>query len=194
MLTKKLDNDLVTGTQGIVRAFVTRRQYSTAEAEGRLDGLVDGSPPPATTGDFLEPRYPVVLFKTSTGRARTLICAPRRFEHEYLCKGEMAKAVRRQVPLTLSWAMSIHKAQGQTLDYACVNLRGIFTEGQAYTAISRARTMGGLQITNFSRSAVLTDQSALRYTCSTPTAESLLKPAHISEWFDPPHLARMSAR
>ncbi|GAA0139220.1 hypothetical protein LIER_35049 [Lithospermum erythrorhizon] len=48
--------------------------------------------------------------------------------------------VRRQVPLRLCFAMSINKAQGQTLDYVGLYLKQpVFTHGQLYVAISRAK-------------------------------------------------------
>lgn len=40
-------------------------------------------------------------------------------------------------------------SSGATLDYVVVDLKGCFTSGQAYVALSRARTMLGLQIKNF---------------------------------------------
>ena len=44
-----------------------------------------------------------------------------------------------QFPLMLSWALTIHRAQGQTLDMAVVNLRQAFSAGQTYVALSRCR-------------------------------------------------------
>ncbi|CUS13897.1 unnamed protein product [Tuber aestivum] len=56
---------------------------------------------------------------------------------------------RIQVPLVLAWAFTIHKAQGQTLDSAKLNLDRPFVPGQAYVGLSRTRVSQNLQILNY---------------------------------------------
>ncbi len=46
----------------------------------------------------------------------------------------------KQFPLSLGYAMTIHKAQGKTLDAVVVDIsRGAFAHGQTYVALSRTR-------------------------------------------------------
>ena len=50
-----------------------------------------------------------------------------------------------QFPFILAWAVTVHKAQGLTLDRIRIDLgRGMFAPGQAYVALSRCRTLDGI--------------------------------------------------
>ncbi len=58
---------------------------------------------------------------------------------------------RRQIPLILAWANTIHKAQGCTLDCAQIDLGAtLFDFGQGYTALSRVKSLECLSIVTFS--------------------------------------------
>lgn len=54
-----------------------------------------------------------------------------------------------QIPLTLAWAITIHKSQGLTFDNIVIHSKGMFCPGQLYVALSRCRTLEGIATDNF---------------------------------------------
>ncbi len=52
-----------------------------------------------------------------------------------------------QLPIRLSWATTIHKAQGKTFKKATIDFQnGTFSHGQAYVALSRCENLQGLHL------------------------------------------------
>lgn len=84
-----------------------------------------------------------------------------REEFEYETKGEF-KLIKKQVPLKLAWAVSVHSCQGSTLDYVKADIgHSIFAYGQCYTAISRVKSLEGLTLIDYTRSSIKANPKVL---------------------------------
>jgi ATP-dependent DNA helicase PIF1 len=160
MLIKNMDDTLVNGSLGKVVAFMddgTFDYYNKHEEEFHGDSgdeaflrrkkLRGMSLDPKNGGISTARKWPVVSFIQPDGTERHLLCQPELWKIE-LPNGEV-QAQRQQVPLILAWALSIHKAQGQTLQRVKVDLGRVFEKGQAYVALSRATSQSGLQVSRF---------------------------------------------
>ena len=67
------------------------------------------------------------------------------------------QATRTQFPLTLAWAVSIHKCQGLTLSEIVIDMtctKDKFKPGEAYVAFSRVKTLDKLHIINHTQSQI----------------------------------------
>ena len=71
----------------------------------------------------------------------------------------------QQIPLRLAWAVTVHKAQGQTYDEVIIDMgRGAFSPGQTYVALSRVRSLEGLYLTRAIRmNDIMVDQDVVRF-------------------------------
>jgi len=79
--------------------------------------------------------------------------------------GTQSTLYRKQLPLRLGWALTIHRAQGMTLTRAEVQLDNAFSFGQTYVALSRLTSFAGLWIggQGISKRCVRAHPSALAY-------------------------------
>lgn len=64
------------------------------------------------------------------------------------------------MPLKYAWCLTVHSAQGMTLDAAEIDLgKSIFAHGQAYTALSRVRNLKSVKIINLHPQSFIIDPS-----------------------------------
>lgn len=177
MLIKNIDNSLVNGSLGRIIAFLDENMFKfyvededtyldandshsdsekTKQARAKLRAFTNKH---STNSDST--KYPMVRFTMPDGTTRDLLCIPEQWKVESP-RGEIL-ASRSQVPLILAWALSIHKAQGQTLARVKVNLSRTFEKGQAYVAISRAVNKEGLQVINYEPRKIMVAPEVTRF-------------------------------
>jgi len=68
-----------------------------------------------------------------------------------------------QYPIILSYALTIHKSQGMTLNQAIVDCSNIFVSGQLYVALSRVKTIQGLKIVNFNKNCIMVNDDVKKF-------------------------------
>ena len=126
---------LVNGVQGVVESF----EWATAAKKRRL---------------------PLVRFFTQHHGQQMRLLDRSKWEIKV---GRRVIAKRMQVPLRLSYAITIHKSQGMTIHALDVNLEGVFAPGQAYVALSRAVSLDRVRVRNFNPSVIQFNEDVLRF-------------------------------
>ena len=89
-------------------------------------------------------------------RGKLYVLEPRKFFFESL------GVTVWQVPLRLAYALTIHRAQGLSLDAAYIDVRAAREPGQAYVALSRVRTLPGLHLKEWPKGWFISEE-ALRF-------------------------------
>lgn len=179
MLVKNMDDQLVNGSLGKVIGFMTEPMFTIYKEheEDLLNG--DGASEAAMKTEQMKMGlglntaqvYPLVRFANADGTTRDLLTKREEWKVE-LPNGEV-QASRSQIPLILAWALSIHKAQGQTLERVRVDLGKVFEKGQAYVALSRATSMAGLQILRFDARKVIAHEKVRLFYAGLERAEAV---------------------
>ena len=69
---------------------------------------------------------------------------------------------RKQFPLILAYAVTIHKCQGLSLDSTIIDLSSkVFSPEMVYMALSRVRSLSGLHLTHFDPASIIVCNSCL---------------------------------
>ena len=100
--------------------------------------------------------YPIVLFLNGV----TLEITP----HEYIIEENDFVLKKIQIPLILSWAITIHKAQGMSLEFVKTDIgNSIFEYGQAYVVLSRIKNIEGLSLININYDSIKAHPKIIKY-------------------------------
>ena len=204
MLIKNMDENLVNGSLGKVIGFMSESTYSLCEREhididsaltlgsnsiddpygfktideeeGDSDSVIRKKQKLLSLKNMAAETiqlWPLVRFTTATGLHVDRLVTREKWSFE-APDGEV-QAYRRQVPLILAYAISIHKAQGQTLSRVRVDLWKVFEKGQAYVALSRATTREGLQILHFDAKKVMAHEKVAEFYRSLENIDTSIK-------------------
>lgn len=154
-LLKRIDKDCIAQKEltlkvGAQVMLLKNIDQSEGLVNGSLGELVD-----IVNGQF-RTKVPVVRF--SNGITREL-----EVQEWQIIRNRDVLASRRQIPLRLAYALSIHKAQGSTIDKVRVHLAKCFADGQAYVAMSRARSLPGLFIADITGRSIRANPVALEF-------------------------------
>jgi ATP-dependent DNA helicase PIF1 len=163
MLIKNIDNELVNGSKGKVINFMSKKEFNDNSGHSPDTSSTEG--PELRRGKTtLTMRkckiFPLVSFPLADGTQDKILIEPEDWKNELL---DGTSATRRQIPLIPAWALSIHKAQGQTIDPVKIQLKNAFEAGQAYVALSRATTQEGLELHGFEKDKVKTNPLVVKF-------------------------------
>jgi ATP-dependent DNA helicase PIF1 len=105
--------------------------------------------------DETEP-YPIVLFLN--GKSKKIK------PYHYEIQESENTFIKEQIPLILSWAITIHKAQGMTLELVRTDIgNSIFEYGQVYVVLSRVKNINSLSLINIDYSKIKANPKVLQY-------------------------------
>jgi hypothetical protein len=85
---------------------------------------------------------------------------------KYVCEEtheQIPDLVFFQFPIRLAWAITVHKSQGMTLDFAEIHCDNFFSEGHGYVALSRCKTLEGMRLVNWNKNGIFANSDAVEF-------------------------------
>lgn len=124
-------------------------------------GLVNGSR--GVVVDLLE-EGPVVRFTCGVVSPIASVVAEMEDGTKSHLRANQAKPYIAYTPIRLAYALTMHKSQGMTLDAVEIDLgTSVFSPGQAYTALSRARSLDSVWLSRFTPHSFKTDPEVVAF-------------------------------
>ena len=129
---------------------------------------------------FSQEGSPVIRFSRSTNISSSSSINDNSFElamNYHIWPSETIPGVGvSQLPLILAWALTIHKAQGATLDVAEIDAgSNIFECGQTYVALSRVKSLEGLYLTSYDAKKIRINKKVQEFYTSLSVSETIAK-------------------
>lgn len=139
------------GAQVMCTVNITNDDNEIILCNGSRGVIIDFTKP----NEFSDKPLPIVKYKN--GLTRTM-------EYWSWESDTIKGAKLLQIPLTLAWALTIHKSQGVTLDFAEIDVgSNIFECGQTYVALSRVKSLDGLYLTAFDYTKIKVSKAAKNF-------------------------------
>jgi ATP-dependent DNA helicase PIF1 len=133
---------------------LTKGTQVMLNANNIYEGLANGSR--GIIIDFSSDGYPIVHFLND-------IIVEIKYK-DYKIEDNSDSVTKKQIPLIHAWAITIHKAQGMSLEYLETDIgHSIFEYGQAYVVLSRIKNLEGLSLLNIDYTKIKANPKIIEY-------------------------------